>query len=130
TAFARGKRDVEANGLAGELAQHRLDSPGVLVTDPVELEAVRDAQRHHRGRALVGDFGVGKRPDPGVELLVRQLRRQAFAAALPEIGPHMWRSRSLKPRIVDQDSLRAPVIHRGKYGWRSCPSRSSAQRSG
>src|SRR6185295_363649 len=52
TAFARGERDVDANRLAGELAQHRLDSPRVLVTDPVELEAVRDAQRHHRRRAL------------------------------------------------------------------------------
>jgi hypothetical protein len=126
TGVARRERDVETDGLAGELAQHRFDPPCVLMADPVELEAVRHPQRHHRGFALVGDFGVWKRPDPGVELLVRQLRRQAFAAALPEIGSHVWRSRPLKPPIVDQDDPGTPVIHRGKYGWRRGRSRSSA----
>jgi hypothetical protein len=91
-AVALRERDVEPHGLAGKFAQHCLDPARILMANPVELEPVRHAHRDDGGLAVVGHVGVRKRPDPGVELLVRQLGRKAFAAALPEIGSHVWRS--------------------------------------
>jgi hypothetical protein len=91
-AVALRESDVETDGFAGELAQHRFDPAGVLMANPVELEPIRHAHRDDGCLAVVSHVSVWQRPDPGVELLVRQLGRKALAAALPEVGSHVWRS--------------------------------------
>ena len=113
-AVALRERDVEPHRLAGELGQHGLDAAGVLVADPVELEAIRHAHGDDRAFAVVGDVGVGQRPDPGVELLFGQLGRQAFAAALPEVGSHVWRSGPRKRRIVRRGRRRERQLSTGE----------------
>jgi hypothetical protein len=40
---ARGQRQFQPHRVAGQVGEHRLDAPGVLRTDPVELEAVGHA---------------------------------------------------------------------------------------
>ena len=94
------QRHVETDRLAGDLAQDRLDAAGVLIANPVELEAIGNPHRDDGSVALVVHFGIWQGPDPGVELLVGQLGRQAFAATLPEVGSHVWRSGPEEHSIV------------------------------
>jgi hypothetical protein len=54
--LARGQGHVEADRLAGEFAQQCLDAAGVLIADPVELEAVRNPQGDHRAGAAFAHF--------------------------------------------------------------------------
>src|SRR4029077_721104 len=101
--FAQRECEIETHGLAGQGAQRCLDPAGVLSTDAGPLETVGHADRHGRaGIAEVRDLGIRQGPDPGVELLVGQLGGEALAAALPEVGAHMWRSTRGKPRIVSR----------------------------
>jgi len=117
----RSERDVEAHRLAGEIAEGALDAAGVLGSDPVELEPVRNADRHHRtGVAQIGDLGLGQRPDPGVELLVGQLGGESFAAALPEVGSHVWRSARGKAMIVLGGGGLAKTYPQGKPALQRC----------
>ena len=88
------------------------------------LKRFGHAHRDHRaGVAVVGDLGVGQRPDPGVELLVGQFGRRAFAAALPEVGSHVWRSALRKRRdCMSPQARRSASYPQGKTRCRSASS--------
>src|SRR5205814_627272 len=99
--LALSQRNLQAHRLAGELGQHCFDATRILVADPIELEAVGHAHRHHGiAGAAVGHVGRRQRADPGIELLFGQFGRESLAAALPEVSAHVVENSLWSGRIV------------------------------
>ena len=87
--LACGQAQFQAHRLGGQFAEHRLDQPGVLRTDPVEFEAVGYAHADHgRFAGVVLQHGGWQRADPGVELVFGQLLGKPVAGALPQVWGH------------------------------------------
>ena len=79
--FSGAECQLNINPLAIYFFQYRSDPAAVLSANPVQLEPVRDEQRHPG--QIVRD-GCHQGPDPGVELLFRHLLCQLFHARLPQ----------------------------------------------
>ncbi|GAB1437221.1 hypothetical protein MASR2M32_34760 [Sphaerotilus sulfidivorans] len=92
---------------AGDLAQDALDALAELRADPVALEPVGSAQVHANRRAVHGHVGRGKRADPRVELLLRQLGGEAFKASIPQVRLHVL-------KIVDNFERRGAIVSTSK----------------
>ena len=110
---SRGARlSSSRTGLPASSLSTDFDAAGVLRADPVELEAVGHAQRHHGSAGVaVADVSGRQRTDPGVELLFGQFGGEAFTAALPEIDAHcgqvLFKRRDCTVAAVGQSA----VIH-------------------